>query len=280
MDIYYVNGQFVKEPEALISVNDLSVIRGYGVFDFLRTYNGVPFHLNAHLARLQNSARLIGLSLPCSLAQIEEFIVKGLGLSEHREKNVRIVVTGGLSENGITPGDTPRLLLMITETKPNPASWCKEGAKIITCHVDRFMPGAKTINYIPAILCQKEARDQGAIEAIYVDKDGYLLEGTTSNIFVVRGNTIITPPCDRVLPGITRQAVMHMCKKFIDIMERPIHKDELPLLDEIFITSSIKEVVPITRIDAHIVGNGDIGPIGQKVLDAFKEASRRYPNES
>ncbi len=278
MDIYYVNGQFVKEPEALISVNDLSVIRGYGVFDFLRTYNGVPFHLKAHLERLQNSARLIGLKLPCSLEEIQELITKGLELSEHKEKNVRIVVTGHLSENGITPGDSPSLLLMITATQPNPDSWCEVGAKVITSHVDRFMPGAKTINYIPAIICQKEARDQEAIEAIYVDRDGYLLEGTTSNLFVLKGETIITPPCDRVLPGITRQAVMQMCTKFIDIIERPVHKDEIPLFDEMFVTSSIKEVVPVTRIDSVTIGKGGIGPISQKVLNTFRETTLDYPN--
>lgn len=276
MDIYYVNGQFVKDSEALISINDLSVIRGYGVFDFLRTYNGVPFHLKAHLERLQNSAKLIGLGLPFSLDEIGELITKGLHLSEHKEKNVRIVVTGGLSENGITPGDSPNLLLMITETKPNPVSWREEGAKVITSHVDRFMPGAKTINYIPAIICQKEATDQGAIEAVYVDKDGYLLEGTTSNLFVLRDDTIITPPCHRVLPGITRQVVMQLCNKFINIIERPIHKDEIPLVDEIFITSSIKEMVPVTKIDSVTVGKGEIGPISQKVLESFREVTHNY----
>ena len=276
MDIYYVNGQFIQEQEALISVNDLSVIRGYGVFDFLRTYNGVPFHLNKHLIRLQNSASLIGLSLPFTLGEIEEKIIKGLSLSTHEEKNVRIVVTGGVSDNGITPGDNPQLLLMITASTANPAFWQKTGAKVITCHVDRFMPGAKTINYIPAILCQKDAHKQGASEAIYVDRDGYLLEGTTSNLFAVRNGQLITPPCNRILPGITRQAVIELCKDSVELVERPIHKDEIRLFDELLLTSSVKEVVPITTIDSVIVGNGKIGPISRKILNAFREATDNY----
>lgn len=276
MDIYYVNGQFVQEQEALISVNDLSVIRGYGVFDFLRTYNGVPFHLKAHLQRLENSARLIGLTMPCPIAEIKTKILEGLKLSEYAEKNVRIVVTGGLSENGITPGDSPQLLLMITESKGNPEHWYTTGAKAITSHVDRFMPGAKSINYIPAIICQREAKEQGAIEAIFVDRDGYLLEGTTSNLFVVREGKLTTPPCQRILPGITRQTVIDMCRDKLEITERAVHKDEIPLFDECFLTSSIKEIVPVTIIDSTIVGAGEIGPVAKEIMAGFKELTAAY----
>lgn len=277
MDIYYVNGRFVKEADAHISVSDLSVIRGYGIFDFLRTYNGVPFHLGEHLSRLQNSGRLIGLGLPCPLEEIEVLVLRGLTESRHKEKNIRIVVTGGISDNGITPGNAPQLLLIISATTPFPFSYYQQGAKLITSHIERFMPGAKTINYIPAILCQKEARDQGAIEAIYVDRDGYLQEGTTSNLFVVRDGHLITPSCDRILPGITRQVVLELAKENVEIAERPVHKDEIRLLDEVFITSSVKEVIPITAIDSVIIGTGSIGPVSQKVMELFKEETNRYP---
>lgn len=275
MDIFYANGQFVKEQNALISVNDLAIIRGYGVFDFLRTYNGVPFHLTEHLKRLQNSARLIGLDLPCSLEDIEALIQKGLSQSDHKEKNVRIVVTGGLSDNGITPGSAPQLLLMITAITSFPSIYYEEGAKLITSHVNRFIPGAKTINYIPAILCLEDAKAQGAIEAIYVDRDGYLLEGTTSNLFVVRDGRLITPPCDRVLSGITRQVVLELAKDVIEVVQRPLHKDEVRLFDEVLITSSVKEVIPIITIDSVTIGNGFIGPVSQKVLELFKEKTQK-----
>ncbi|MFT5699529.1 MAG: branched-chain amino acid aminotransferase [Desulforhopalus sp.] len=274
MDIYYVNGQFVKEEDALISVNDLSVIRGYGVFDFLRTYNGIPFHLEDHLNRLQNSARLIGLTLPCTVKKIKTLINKGLAQSSHKEKNIRIVVTGGLSNDGITPTKASHLILMITATVAFPSSYYEKGVKLITSHVDRFMPGAKTINYIPAILCQKDAKDQAAVESIYVDKAGYLLEGTTSNLFVVRDGRLITPPCDRVLPGITRQVILNRAKGNVEIVERPVHKDEIRLLDEVFITSSVKEVIPTTVVDAVVIGDGSIGPITQMIMKLFRETSR------
>ena len=212
MDIYYVNGEFIEDGQAQISVNDLSVLRGFGVFDFLRTYNGVPFHLDDHLHRLERSARLIGLELPHPITKIREIVMETLRRNNYTESNIRLVVTGGLSSDGITPGNSPKLLVMVTKIKEMPAQWYTDGAKVITCHVERFLPGAKSINYIPAILCQNEARSQQAIEAIYVDRNGYLLEGTTSNLFVFVGNTLITPPCDRVLPGITRQVALRLAE--------------------------------------------------------------------
>ncbi len=276
MDIYYINGQFVADEQAQISVNDLSVIRGFGVFDFLRTYNGVPFHLDDHLKRLERSARLIGLKLPHPTAEIGEIVQATLARNHHQESNIRIVVTGGLSSDGITPGDSPRLLVMVTGVKPMPAEWYTKGVKVITSHVDRFMPGAKSINYIPAIVCQAEARNQQAIEAIYVDRNGYVLEGTTSNIFAFIGDTLITPPCDRVLPGITRQVVLNLANKEFSIVERHLHKDEIRLFDEAFLASSIREVVPIVAIDSIKTGNGKPGIKTQKIMQLFRDTTSAH----
>ncbi len=276
MDTYYVNGEFVADNQAQISVNDLSVIRGFGVFDFLRTYNGVPFHLDDHLNRLERSARLIGLKLPHPKAEIGEIVKETLARSHHPESNIRIVVTGGLSSDGITPGESPKLLVMVTGVKQMPAEWYTKGAKVVTSHVDRFMPGAKSINYIPAILCQAEARNQQAIEAIYVDRNGYILEGTTSNIFAFIGDTLVTPPCDRVLPGITRQVVLTLAKKEFSVVERQLHKDEIRLFDEAFLASSIREVVPIVAIDSVQIGDGMPGSRTIKIMEMFRDNTNSY----
>lgn len=276
MNIYYVHGAFVEEDQAKISVNDLSVIRGFGVFDFLRTYNGLPFHLDDHLHRLERSARLIGLELPHPTAKIREITLQTLKRNSHAESNIRLVVTGGLSSDGITPGDSPQLLIMITPVHEMPPRWYTEGAKIITCHVERFMPGAKSINYIPAILCQREARQQQAIEAVYVDRNGYLLEGTTSNFFAFIGDTLVTPPCNRVLPGITRQVVIRLAEKEFTLVERDLHKDELRLIDEAFLASSVREVAPITAIDAIKIGDGRPGERSRKIMALFRDYSRSY----
>lgn len=276
MDIYYVDGEFVEDEQAKISVNDLSVIRGFGVFDFLRTYNGSPFHLDEHLIRLERSARLIGLELPYTKAKVSEIVRETLKRNNHEESNIRLVVTGGLSQDGITPGNSPKLLVMVTSVKQMPPEWYSDGAKVITSHVDRFLPGAKSINYIPAIICQAEARSQQAIEAIYADRNGYMLEGTTSNIFAFVGETLITPPCDRILPGITRQVVLTLAGKDYTIVERQLHKDEVRLIDEAFITSSIREIVPIVAIDSIKIGGGKIGHRTRKIMELFKAYTTSY----
>ncbi|MGB3211327.1 MAG: aminotransferase class IV [Desulforhopalus sp.] len=277
MDIYYVNGEFIDDEKARISVNDLSVLRGFGVFDFLRTYNGIPFHLDDHLHRLERSARLIGLLLPHSISKIREIVEETLKRNNYKESNIRLVATGGLSSDGITPGNSPTFMVMVTEVKQMPAKWYKDGAKVITSHVERFMPGAKSINYIPAIICQNEARDQQAIEAIYVDRNGYVLEGTTSNIFGVIGDTLITPPCDRVLPGITRQVTLRLAQEEkCTIVERHLHKDEIRLLDEAFITSSIREIVPIVAIDSVTLSGGKPGRQTLKIMELFRDYTTSY----
>lgn len=276
MNIFYVDGQFVEESEARLPVTDLAVLRGYGIFDFLRTYNGIPFHLNDHLLRLERSARLIGLPLPHSVSGMAEIVRETLAKNSHPESNIRIVVTGGTSQDGISPGNSQRLLVMISPVKPMPGDWYTKGAAIITCHVERFMPGAKSINYIPAILCQNEARSRGAVEAVYVDRDGYLLEGTTSNLFVVRGDTLITPPCDRVLPGITRQVVLELARKEFAVLERRVHKDELRLLDEAFLASSVKEVAPVVTVDAVSIGTGRPGGKTMRIMELFREYTTAY----
>lgn len=280
MNIFYVDGQFVEENEARLPVTDLAVLRGYGIFDFLRTYNGVPFHLDDHLLRLSRSARLIGLPLNHSVSAIAEIVRETLARNNHTESNIRIVVTGGDSLDGISPGNSQRLLVMITPVKPMPVTWYTEGIPIITCHVERFMPGAKSINYMPAILCQNEARSRGAIEAVYADREGYLLEGTTSNFFVFRGDTLITPPCERLLPGITREVILELAKKEFEVLERRVHKDELRLLDEAFLSSSVKEVAPVVTVDAVRIGTGRPGARTLRIMELFREYTAAYPGNA
>jgi branched-chain amino acid aminotransferase len=273
VNIYYVDGQFVEDKEARISVDDMSVLRGYGAFDFLRTYNGAPFHLREHLLRLQRSAKLIGLQLPHTVDEMDRIVRETLAKNSHAESYIRIVVTGGISPDGITPGDNPRLLVMITPARTAPAEWYRDGVKIVTCHVDRYMPSAKSINYIPAIICQAEARSRQAIESVYVDRDGCLLEATTSNLVVVINNTLVTPPCDRILQGITRQVVLDLARREFNVEERRLHKDEISLLDEAFLTSTTKEVLPVVAIDSITIGCGKPGKQTSRIMEMFRECA-------
>ena len=278
MDTYYVDGEFIKENEATVSVKDLSVLRGYGVFDFLRSYNGVPFYLKSHINRLAQSARLIGLTLPHSVEEIHRLTMETIARNDHADFNIRILVTGGVSPSNYTPANTSKLVIMVTAVAQFPTEYYTEGVKVITSRVDRFMPGSKSINYIPAILAMRDAKERGATEAIYVNSNGYLQEGTTSNFFALFGNTLVTPPTQRILPGITREKILEIATTDFNIEVRKIHQDEIRLMDEAFISASNKEIMPVHTINAINLSPG-VGEKTEKMMQLFHDFTQQYQGE-
>lgn len=276
MSTFYIDGEFLQEDQAAISVNDIGLLRGYGVFDFLRTYNRRPFYLEDHVARLANSARLIDLSLPCTEREVIDITMKTL---EHNsnltEANIRLVITGGISPDSITPAHKTKLLVMVTGLHHCPAEWYRDGAAVITTNDERYMPSAKSTNYIPGILALSRARQQGAIESIYVDRYGRLLEGTTTNLFAFIGNKLVTPGAS-ILPGITRKVVLKLVEAEFEVEVRDIHRDELRILDEVFLTASNKEVVPVCRLDDYTISGGRPGERTRRIMDLFAGYTSRY----
>lgn len=279
MNIFYIGGEFLQEDRAVILVNDIGLLRGYGVFDFLRTYNRRPFYLEDHVSRLANSARILGLSLPSTERDIIDITMKTLERNSNlTEANIRLVITGGISADSITPENKTKLLVMVTDLHHCPAEWYRDGAAIITTNDERYMPSAKSTNYIPGILALSRARQQGAIESIYVDRYGRLLEGTTTNLFAFIGSKLVTPGAS-ILPGITRKVVLNLAEKEFEVEIRDMHRDEMRLLDEAFLTASNKEVVPVVRIDDHTLGGGKPGERTRRIMDLFADYTRRYGQE-
>jgi branched-chain amino acid aminotransferase len=275
MPIFYVDGQFIPAENAMIPVQDLSVLRGYGVFDFMRTYGGRPFHLDDHIRRLAASARHLELTLPCSAEQITALTLETLTRNGFAEAGIRIVVTGGASLDSITPTHESKLLIMVMPLSPCPGHWYAQGAAVITLDNRREMPQAKSLNYSAAILAMSRARREGAIEAIYCDGQGGLLEGTTSNIFAFKGDELVTPQ-NGILPGITQRVILDLAAELFPVKPGTIRIDEIPNLDEAFITASNKEVVPIVRIDGHTIGPGRPGERTRKIMAAFAAYTKAY----
>lgn len=274
--IDYINGQFVDHADAQIPATDLAILRGYGVFDYLRTYGGRPFHLQAHLERLERSAQLIGLTLPHTLAQMTAIIEEALERNALPEAAIRIVVTGGDSLDNITPAaGEGRLLVLVTPAPTIPAAWFSEGVKVVTHISERYLPEAKTLNYIPAIIALQKARQQAAVDALYVSPQGYVQEGTTTNLFAFYGDTLVTPG-EGILRGITRQAVIDAASGVYEIRVQAITATELLDADEAFLTSSNKEICPITRIDDAVIGSGKPGPNTQRLREIFREMTTDY----
>jgi branched-chain amino acid aminotransferase len=272
---YYVDGQFVPASEAVIPVDDLAIMRGFGVFDLLRTLNGKPLFLEEHITRLQTSARQIGMELPWTSQKLIDIVMQTLQRNSFEESNIRIVVTGGSSPDFITPQGKPRLLVLITRAPELPRRWYTEGVKIITFASERSIPGAKSIDYVTATIALKQARDQNAIEALYVDRNGYVREGTTSNLFAFYGDILVTP--DRgILSGITRKAVLDLAAKMTDVELRNVRLNDLLTADEVFITGTNKMIVPVVQIDATTIGTGRPGKNTQRLMDALKKRIDGY----
>lgn len=271
MKTYFVDGQFVPEDEAVIPVTDLSVLRGYGVCDIMRTYRGKPFFIKEHVQRLVKSAGEIGLSLPWAENEIIRLVLETLEKNQPvNEVNIRIVITGGSSADFFHPQGDPRLIILITDLKKLPDTWYNQGVSVITILQERPMPDAKVTAYIPAAMALKQAKSKDAIEAIYVNRDNQVLEGTTSNLFAFVNNTLITPK-DHILKGITRQAILALSGQHFNIEERPIDLSELLLADEVFITGTNKGIVPVVKIDNTVIGNGKPGSNTRKLMAVMEK---------
>lgn len=273
METYYIDGKFVSASQAVIPVNDLAVLRGFGVFELIRTYNGKPFCLEDHLNRLIHSARQIGLQVPWTVAAMMSIIMETLQRNTFEECNIRIVVTGGSSSDFMTPENKSRLLVMVAPLPHQPAWWYSDGVNIITINTERHLPGAKSINYIPATMALQQAREQGAVEAVFVDRRGYVLEGTMSNIFIFQNDILITPG-ENILAGITRKVILDLAASVYAIEVRPISLIEFQQADEIFITSTNKGLVPVAMVNNTALRNAGPGPHTRQMMDIFNEFIR------
>ena len=269
--VYYVNGEFVPAAAAALALNDLGIVRGYGVFDVLRTYGPAPFALRQHLERLQRSAAAIELPLPWSLAELTELVHATLARNGHpRDVAVRLVLAGGGSANFLTPEERPSLAIILAPVRPYPPELYATGARLITVDYARFMPDVKSLNYITGILGQKRASAAGAVEALYCTPAGEVTECTTSNFFVFRGDRLYTP-VQEVLPGVTREVVLEIASDMFEVVMGPLRYDELGQFDEAFITSTTKEVMPIVGVDDIVIGAGRPGLRTLRLWEAFRQ---------
>lgn len=271
-NIYYVDGKYVPADQAAIPVDDLAIVRGIGVFDLLRTYNGKPYFLKEHVARLYHSAREINLEMPWSQAEICRVVLETLDRNDLDEANARIIVTGGSSPDFMTPAGHPRLIVLVTPLPKLPEWWQTRGVKVITIQAKRNFPGAKSIDYLPAAIALRKAQSKDAIEAIYLDEQGHALEGTTSNVFMFMDDRLVTPG-SHILSGITRKVVLSIARDHCPVEVRDVRRDELLAAQEVFITGTNKGLVPVVQIDESIIGNGRPGPMTRYLMNLLETST-------
>ena len=265
---WYIDKAWVHPEQAAISVHDLAILRGYSAFEALRTYDRRPFHLDEHLERLARSAALIDLELPCTHEQLTSIIHEIVARNAYRHAAVRMLVTGGESEDGVIAVGAPKLIVMITPLGERDLKRFARGINLMTTRLQRDIPEAKTSNYMSAIRVLKEAARHGVDDALFVNELGHVQEATRSNFFLFRSDTLVTPR-EEVLIGITRNVVLELARGRFPIEERPILLAELAQADEAFLTSSSKEITPVVRIDEQVIGSGKPGPRTSELEQRF-----------
>lgn len=278
-----INGRLLDREHAVISVFDHGFLYGEGIYEVLRTYDGVPFLFDRHMRRLRNSASMIRLDLPFSDTDIEQrFLdtVRAAGLgTDGREAYIRILVTRGVGEITYDPAACPEPSVVII-AKPHveaPASAYTDGVTVSMVGVLRNHPGTvnpliKSNNLLNNALGNQEAIRKGAFEAVMRNYRGEIAECSTANIFIVKDGVALTPPIDAgLLPGITREFLFEVAQEArVPMREQVLHDADLFGADECFLTSTTREIVPIVRVDDRVIGSGRPGPITRTLLDAFR----------
>ncbi|MEW6467741.1 MAG: aminotransferase class IV [Bacteroidota bacterium] len=265
----FLNGKMLPSEKAFVHISDLGLLRGYAVFDYLRTYNRKPFLLQQHLARFEHSARELNLELPCSGKQIEGIISRLLSKSAIRtDCGIRLLLTGGRSADGITIS-RPTFAITTEKLIFPPESAYRKGVKLITREFQRESPYIKTTNYKNAIRLNPEKLRQKAHEILYCS-GGKILETTRNNFFVFKGDTLITPGAN-ILHGITRSFVLSFAKGVFRVEERDVLVSELPGVSEAFITGTTRKILPVVKVNDQAIGEGKPGKNSLHLLKLFEE---------
>jgi branched-chain amino acid aminotransferase len=274
-----VNGSVVPAEEARVSVLDNGFTFGDAVYETLRTYAGRPFELGRHLARLRASAARLGFSIPQDDRELRERLDALLARAANTESYIRLIVSRGLGDISyhFERVAGPTIVMVVKPLDPYPESDYESGIAVAIVDVRRNNPRAldpaiKSCNLLNNILAVREAQGKGAEEALLLNDQGELAEGASTNLFLVKGGTVVTPPLAAgILAGITREVVLGLLRggslSFREGALRPAHLRDA---DEVFVTSSTREVMPVRAVDGRPVGDGRPGPVTRRILAAFR----------
>lgn len=292
-----IDGRLLAPAEARVSVFDRGFLYGDSVYEVVRTYCGRPFELPAHLARLVHSAERIGLELPWDARRVADELARTLDASRggdaddpdaapwnRGERSVRIVMTRGSGDLGLDPAlaAQPTAVVIALPLTGPPLAAYREGVAACVVGVSRAAPtaadpAAKTGLHLPHVLAVREARLRGAHEALLTDGRGQVTEGASSNLFAVRSGRLTTPPLGAgILEGVTRGVVLRLARELgVPVEEAGLDVEGLGRADELFITSTAREILPVTHLDGRPVGAGRVGPVTRRLHEAFRALASR-----
>jgi branched-chain amino acid aminotransferase len=276
----YLDGKFVDEADAKVSVFDHGLLYGDGCFEGIRLYGGNVFRLEEHLERLEYSAKALLLALPLSRKELSWVVCETCRQNNLTDAYIRLVVTRGVGDLGLAPWLCPKPTVFCIASKISlyPKEHYDNGLAIVTVPTRRINPAAlpptiKSLNYVNNILGKIEAKQFGALEAIMLNDQGYVAECTADNVFIVHKGEIITPGASQgALKGITRGAIFDLGKQIgVPVRESDMTRYDVWCADECFLTGTGAEVIPVVKLDGREIGAGKPGPITQRILTAFRQ---------
>lgn len=276
--IAFINNQFIEESKAALGITDLSIQRGYGVFDFFRTSNFIPLFLDDYLDRFFISAAALRLQSMYSREELKKIIREIIKQNKIADAGFRMILTGGYSADSYEPA-SPNFIIIQERIQMSDKEKFDKGINIILHEYMRDLPQAKSINYLVGIYLQQKVKQQKADDVLYY-KDNCILEFPRSNVFMVTRDRTVVTPADNVLHGITRLKVLELARKKHSVEERSITVDELRNAGEVFLTSTTKRIIPVLAIDHTTVDKGKPGEITTSLYEAFLEMERSLTDRS
>jgi branched-chain amino acid aminotransferase len=279
--VVVLDGVLLGPDDAKVSVYDRGFLFGDAVFEVLRTYGGVPFAFDEHYARLRRSGERVFIDMPVDEATLRAEVESGVAASGNAESYVRIIVTRGSGPLSLDPGTAghPLRVVLVEPVAPPRREAYANGIATVTVATRRSVDGtpaagAKVTNYLESLIAVREAKHRGADEALIVDGRGEIVEGATSNVYVVKDGRVATPPEDAgILVGITRTHVLRAAARIgVPVDEWRLRPEDVYGADEVFITSSIRELIPVVRVDDRAIGAGRPGPVARALHRAFRQA--------
>ena len=273
MQFSMLNGEIVKTSQAQLHASDLALLRGYGLFDFFRVKEGVPLFLEDYFARFYRSAEKLGLEVPVSREELESLVFKLLDANGESDTNVRLLLTGGYSDDGFTPAE-PNLIALQHAHKDYDPELFEKGAALITHKYVRDLPEVKSINYATAVRLIPKMKEANATEVLYHDGER-VAETSRANIFIVNEEGTLVTPAEGILEGITRKRILELAEDRAVEM-RAISLEEVLGAKEVFITSTTKGAMPISKIDDQVIGGGGAGEVTTQLGKRFEERVQAY----
>lgn len=281
--VIYLNGQYVPEEQAVVSVFDHGLLYGDGIFEGIRAYYNHVFKLEDHLVRLYESARSLGLNIPVSMAEMEEVVLETCRRNNLKDAYIRLVVTRGRGDLGLDPRNcpTPTIFCIAASIQLYPDELYERGMELVTVPTRRNLteasnPQIKSLNYLNNIFAKMEASLMGAPEGLLLNQEGYVAEATGDNIFIIKNGVLITPPpFVGILVGVTRNAIMQTAReKGIPVEEKLFTRHAIYTADECFLTGTAAEAIPVVKLDGREIGSGKPGEMTWELIRAFRELTK------